>query len=37
LEARGGSPEEFRAFIKAETERWAQVIRSMTDAEKNRK
>jgi tripartite-type tricarboxylate transporter receptor subunit TctC len=37
LEARGGSPEDFRAFIKAETERWEQVIKSMPEADKNTK
>jgi len=37
LEARGGSPEDFRAFIKAETERWEQVIKSMPQADKNTK
>ena len=37
LEARGGSAEEFRAFIQAETERWAEVIKSMAAAEKNTK
>src|SRR5262245_44771041 len=29
LDARGGSPDEFAAFIKNETERWAHVIRQM--------
>jgi tripartite-type tricarboxylate transporter receptor subunit TctC len=37
LDARGGSPEDFRAFIKAETERWAEVIKSMPASEKNAK
>ncbi len=35
LDARGGSPEDFRDFIKSETERWEQVIKSMPAAEKN--
>jgi tripartite-type tricarboxylate transporter receptor subunit TctC len=35
LDARGGTPEEFRDFIKSETERWAQVIKSMPAAEKD--
>jgi len=34
LEARGGCPDDFRAFIKSETERWEQVIKSMPDAGK---
>jgi tripartite-type tricarboxylate transporter receptor subunit TctC len=37
LDARGGTPEEFRDFIKSETERWAQVIKSMPAAEKDAK
>ncbi len=37
LDARGGSPEDFRVFIKAETERWAKVIKSMPAADKNAK
>jgi tripartite-type tricarboxylate transporter receptor subunit TctC len=37
LEARGGSAEDFRVFIKTETERWEQVIKSMPEAEKNTK
>jgi tripartite-type tricarboxylate transporter receptor subunit TctC len=37
LDARGGTPEEFRDFIKSETERWAQVIKSMPPAEKDSK
>ncbi len=37
LDARGGSPEDFRAFIKSETERWAQVIKSMPAADKESK
>jgi tripartite-type tricarboxylate transporter receptor subunit TctC len=37
LDAHGGSPEEFRDFIKSETERWAQVIKSMPAAEKDGK
>jgi tripartite-type tricarboxylate transporter receptor subunit TctC len=36
LEARGGSAEDFRVFIKAETERWEQVIRSTPQADKNK-
>ena len=35
LDARGGSPEDFRVFIKAETDRWAQVIKAMPADEKN--
>jgi len=35
LDARGGSPDEFRDFIKAETERWAEVIKSMPASERN--
>jgi tripartite-type tricarboxylate transporter receptor subunit TctC len=35
LDARGGSPEEFGVFIKSETERWAQVIKSMPAADKD--
>lgn len=34
LDARGGSPEDFRVFIKAETDRWAQVIKAMPADEK---
>jgi tripartite-type tricarboxylate transporter receptor subunit TctC len=37
LDARGGSPEDFRVFIKSETERWAQVIKSMPAADKESK
>ena len=37
LDARGGSPDDFRAFIKAETDRWAEVIKSMPASEKNAK
>ena len=37
LDARDGTPEEFRDFIKSETERWAQVIKSMPAAEKDGK
>lgn len=37
LDARGGSPEEFRDFIKSETERWAQVIKSMPAPDKDGK
>ena len=37
LDARGGSPEEFGTFIKSETERWAQVIKSMPAADKDGK
>ena len=37
LDARGGSPEDFRVFIKAETDRWAEVIKSMPASEKNAK
>lgn len=37
LEARGGSAEDFRAFIKAETERWERVIKSTAQADKNTK
>lgn len=37
LDARGGTPDEFRAFIKAETDRWAEVIKSMPASEKNAK
>ena len=37
VEARGGSAEDFRVFIKAETERWAQVIKSTPQADKNAK
>jgi tripartite-type tricarboxylate transporter receptor subunit TctC len=37
LDARGGTPEEFRDFIKSETERWAQVIKSMPAADKDSK
>jgi len=33
LEVRGGSAEEFRVFIKSETERWGQVIRSMAQTD----
>jgi tripartite-type tricarboxylate transporter receptor subunit TctC len=35
LDARGGSPEEFRDFIENETKRWAEVVKSMPAAEKN--
>jgi tripartite-type tricarboxylate transporter receptor subunit TctC len=35
LEARGGSPDEFRDFIENETTRWAQIIKSMPVAEKS--
>lgn len=34
LEVRGGSPDEFRAFIDSETKRWAEVIKSMPASEK---
>jgi len=34
LDALGGSPEEFRNFIKSETERWERVIHSMPAANK---
>lgn len=37
LDARGGSPEDFRVFIKAETERWEKVIKSMPAADKESK
>jgi tripartite-type tricarboxylate transporter receptor subunit TctC len=37
LEARGGSAEDFRVFIKTETERWEQVIRSAPQADKDTK
>jgi tripartite-type tricarboxylate transporter receptor subunit TctC len=37
LEVRGGSAEDFRVFIKAETERWAEVIKSMLESDKNAK
>ena len=37
LDPRGGSPEDFRVFIKAETERWEKVIKSMPAAEKSTK
>jgi tripartite-type tricarboxylate transporter receptor subunit TctC len=37
LEARGGSAEDFRVFIKAETERWEQVIRSTPQGDKDAK
>jgi tripartite-type tricarboxylate transporter receptor subunit TctC len=37
LDARGGSPEDFRVFIKAETDRWEQVIKAMPASEKNLK
>lgn len=37
LDPRGGSPEEFRAYIKAETERWEKVIKSMPAADKESK
>jgi tripartite-type tricarboxylate transporter receptor subunit TctC len=36
LDARGGSPEEFALFIKAETDRWARVIRQMDAAKDNK-
>ena len=36
LEVRGGSAEEFRAFIKSETERWARVIDSMALTDKSK-
>lgn len=32
LDALGGSPEDFRRFIRSETERWARVIQSMDAA-----
>jgi tripartite-type tricarboxylate transporter receptor subunit TctC len=32
MDALGGSPEEFRRFIKTETERWADVLRKMPTA-----
>ena len=35
LDAIGGSPDDFRKFIRSETERWAQVIGSMDAAKKN--
>lgn len=35
LDVRGGSPEDFRVFIKSETDRWEQVIKAMPEAEKN--
>lgn len=34
LDALGGSPDEFRRFIRSETERWARVIHSMDAAKK---
>jgi tripartite-type tricarboxylate transporter receptor subunit TctC len=34
LDARGGSPEEFRDFIESETKRWAEIVKSMPAAEK---
>jgi tripartite-type tricarboxylate transporter receptor subunit TctC len=37
LETRAGSAEDFRVFIKAETERWERVIRSTAQADKNTK
>jgi tripartite-type tricarboxylate transporter receptor subunit TctC len=37
LDARGGSPEDFRVFIKAETERWEKVIKSMPASDKETK
>ena len=37
LEARGGSAEDFRVFIKAETERWERVIKSTAQTDKNTK
>ena len=37
LDPRGGSPEDFRAFIKAETDRWEQVIKSMPATDKESK
>ena len=36
LDARGGSPEEFALFIKAETDRWARVIRQMDAAKESK-
>jgi tripartite-type tricarboxylate transporter receptor subunit TctC len=35
LDPRGGSPEDFRVFIKSETDRWEKVIKAMPEAEKN--
>lgn len=29
LDALGGSPEDFRRFIRSETERWAEVLHKM--------
>ena len=37
LDARGGSPEDFRIFITAETERWEKVIKAMPAADKETK
>ena len=34
LDALGGSPDDFRRFIRSETERWASVIRDMEAAKK---
>jgi tripartite-type tricarboxylate transporter receptor subunit TctC len=35
LDALGGTPDDFAAFIKSETERWARVIHSMDAAKKS--
>lgn len=35
LDALGGSPDDFRRFIRSETARWAQVIQAMDIAKKN--
>jgi len=34
LDALGGSPDDFRRFIRSETERWARVIQDMEAAKK---
>lgn len=35
LDAIGGSPDDFRRYIRGETERWAQIIHSMETTKKN--